>query len=1284
MLSKARCDDNLHLTKFFDHDDSDGVQFAEYLKNHIGRLRRRNIVFPNLEEERFSSFDSLDILFEKPSIDNVHVFKEPLQQSRRASSNNAGPSKENVNNANEQQSPILINSSKDSVGSTHMHHPKGLSTRTSINGKNVKVSQADHLRRFSLNRLSKKISSRRTLLADFENTTSEINFNPPLFSTPRPSVSINDRENASSSSHLLQSSKIPDAVNKTWEITNIQNMEEELKAMMVNTSKPGELENNKENENIDGELVVKSSNNAKSGKSEDHKKNTFNEEQTCNQVRKNSELGFPKILPQQNGKDGKENAVKPPEVENMREPVPPDPVTSEIQQNTNIQAAANLLSESKVCEHRPLSTDTSGRNLQEPLNLDCKRKNILNRCGKSIEITIETEGPPMNASKRNRYKPFNKLPGTASDGKMCTKMLSDSSNDEVLDLRKRKSSGRYLRSRKISIGDRTAHGLSNHRHQEHDQKEHVSKAEEVENTNDDDAAILPAPDDFRDSLIDTQTRKDGLTNKTLVVDKSSVNVENSNVTRARCTKSKRASRNILGTSSNTSQKYLLRQRVNASQQAKLSICTEPDSNSKKVLPTNPYQDAKKSSDIACAGVSNSKIQQSKSYTQAAANIPPESNNCKRNNVLNGCEKSPEIAIETEEPPTRSSQRNLNQILNKSPRMSSDAKMYTKRWSGFNHVEISDLEETLADQVSFKDSNRTQTRCTRSTTALSQSDLLSTYLNISRKFSLKRENPSRKSVRSLFSKPDHNSPIKSYRDAKEFTELTTNPTSISSSLFKDNEIKNVSNRPIVTSVEMIAGPLLPPPKEFDTNTRISSSLAVAVVADNNDILNRTSTVAKVKDRGSTQDEKNLASVVNSDLTTDSKTIFKKPRGRPPKAKKTRLASKEKTFPGPNEEDKNTLMFKKPQNIPPKVKRLQKRKAIVSTNLEQNNDNDNNNASLNFIPRRSKRQRVLPEGYFVFAQMYHEVEEIALKRRIANRNRQKIKKLTKDPEHSKGSLDNRSSVTNKSQKTRVEKPIAKEHIDKSNKFKPVTKVSKLNQQTKLATVPENIHENGMNVSHINLPPFESFNMVFDQLRNNNSSINSKQSTSIMNIKPNQIAKQNMKSRNLRVRLQRLNWNGVDRYGEKDKRNICQVTIPSTPSTTNSGSCTSSASANNEFISWLKNASGIGEPTFEIFKDMRVSILTSLSFTKVHGVEYAFYDTRDENRIGYLRFQPRQIKPKKCARKFHLKFIVLEGDFVISSNGEEKLLNHGDMAFIPKGAHYHIKNNSDDKGILMIIKE
>ncbi|XP_017124191.1 uncharacterized protein LOC108144057 [Drosophila elegans] len=127
----------------------------------------------------------------------------------------------------------------------------------------------------------------------------------------------------------------------------------------------------------------------------------------------------------------------------------------------------------------------------------------------------------------------------------------------------------------------------------------------------------------------------------------------------------------------------------------------------------------------------------------------------------------------------------------------------------------------------------------------------------------------------------------------------------------------------------------------------------------------------------------------------------------------------------------------------------------------------------------------------------------------------------------------------------------------------------------------------------------------------------------------------------------------------------------------------------MNWLRGV-GNAQPTGSMTDESAsVSPANDLVFSKVDGIDYAFYKTKDKASLGYMRFQPHQARNKKRAKVYALKFIVQFGEFAVQTLplGEEEetaaLLCVGDMIEIDRGSRYSIQNATDSVGVLMVIR-
>ncbi|XP_075144810.1 centromeric protein-C [Haematobia irritans] len=294
-------------------------------------------------------------------------------------------------------------------------------------------------------------------------------------------------------------------------------------------------------------------------------------------------------------------------------------------------------------------------------------------------------------------------------------------------------------------------------------------------------------------------------------------------------------------------------------------------------------------------------------------------------------------------------------------------------------------------------------------------------------------------------------------------------------------------------------------------------------------------------------------------------------------------------------------------------------------------------------------------------------------------------------------NRSYVGKKPEVKQNKKELAENIPDNNTINYSNAKTSKTMSKTmgKTISLQSNVKpsENDLECSHIKIPhppDVDHFNNIFDQLRNTSGEMASKGE----NVQPN---KQSNKVKKLRVRvaktkhssLEKTNTIGGSTPSVSQRTDVSQVDINRCETPSESGSVSSSTdtnSSNFELISWLKNITETEsvERRDEIFKEMRISSASSLCFTELQGIEYAFYDTDDKASLGYLRFKPRQKKPRKRAKQFHLHFITLVGNFRITANDKERQVGTGDMVAIEKSVYYDIENLSDDIGILMVVKK
>ncbi|XP_062123331.1 LOW QUALITY PROTEIN: titin-like [Drosophila sulfurigaster albostrigata] len=152
-------------------------------------------------------------------------------------------------------------------------------------------------------------------------------------------------------------------------------------------------------------------------------------------------------------------------------------------------------------------------------------------------------------------------------------------------------------------------------------------------------------------------------------------------------------------------------------------------------------------------------------------------------------------------------------------------------------------------------------------------------------------------------------------------------------------------------------------------------------------------------------------------------------------------------------------------------------------------------------------------------------------------------------------------------------------------------------------------------------------------------------------------------------------------------CHPTVQSTNSPQNDGFP----------LNWLRNLNDQPIPkdnsTHPEFKSMKISRASNLQYSKINGLDYAFYGGSD-NTIGFIRFQPFQVRGINKA-KSKLQFVVFYGEFEIETNDLETkkdpktnellptrdTISAGDFLLIKIGTQYNIKNCLDAEGVLLI---
>ncbi|EDW59599.2 inner centromere protein A [Drosophila virilis] len=131
----------------------------------------------------------------------------------------------------------------------------------------------------------------------------------------------------------------------------------------------------------------------------------------------------------------------------------------------------------------------------------------------------------------------------------------------------------------------------------------------------------------------------------------------------------------------------------------------------------------------------------------------------------------------------------------------------------------------------------------------------------------------------------------------------------------------------------------------------------------------------------------------------------------------------------------------------------------------------------------------------------------------------------------------------------------------------------------------------------------------------------------------------------------------------------------------------------MAWLCGDRDVLPDTTEVSEiktdSMTVSRAANLHFSKIDGIEYAFYHTDDLYSMGYMRFQPLQQRGLKRAKTNTLRFVALHGQFgfeIINPDSKESyqdILYTGDTIEIRKGSRYNIKNRLDKVSVIMVFR-
>ncbi|XP_037809245.1 probable WRKY transcription factor protein 1 isoform X2 [Lucilia sericata] len=602
-----------------------------------------------------------------------------------------------------------------------------------------------------------------------------------------------------------------------------------------------------------------------------------------------------------------------------------------------------------------------------------------------------------------------------------------------------------------------------------------------------------------------------------------------------------------------------------------------------------------------------------------------------------------------------------------------------------NLESSLVDERSTDRISFKNRNSLKQQKQRKSKAKEKQlpDVLKQYLeghsdseetNSSPEKMETTRSSSRNNKQSI---PYVPSPPKSDGDQITTLKVVSPPPPLSISTRKSvtrlnkqntrNEVEENSSDTNTTISEAIP----PPPPGFESDSGVSSNHfsihpSTTTISNNN---NNTLPTEQITNNTTQQMNKN-----NSHTDNDDDKIFKKPlqpapkvRGRKPKVSKTSSSD------------------------------------LVQSTSDSHESTDNSTDTTDGSLRRSKRGQVplkhsVPHLFQMLFQQANKRMEIREKNK--ERQKQKSRELSKAnrAKHNNNTIQSVSSQ--KLAKKRNQLPTVPEndpyiaplvedvHIltkKKATKIKETKVKRKQNKKSNKDQIQPNDHIECSRIVMNKPPPVDHLNNVFDQLRNTSSTLNTSPPRPPED--PMQLASSScdlvQKVKPLKVRVARIK--------SSSQPAAYDAVHVSSSTTTNNNTAASSSSNNNnsnyELISWLKNISESDNSVArneEIFKEMRISAASNLSFTELQGVEYAFYDTDEKASLGYLRFKPRQIKPKKKAKRFHLHFVTLVGNFRITANDKESRVGVGDMVAIEKSVYYDIENITDDIGILMVIKK
>ncbi|KAI8119195.1 hypothetical protein FF38_02017 [Lucilia cuprina] len=624
------------------------------------------------------------------------------------------------------------------------------------------------------------------------------------------------------------------------------------------------------------------------------------------------------------------------------------------------------------------------------------------------------------------------------------------------------------------------------------------------------------------------------------------------------------------------------------------------------------------------------------------------------------------------------------------------------------LESSLIDERSTDRISFKNRNSLKQQKQRKSRAKDKPlpDVLKQYLEVSKLLTEKKnlKNSINKSKRSLYTQGHSDSEeTNSSPEKMEATRLRSRNTK-QSIPYVPSPPKSDGDQ--ITTVKVVSPP---PPLSISTRksvTRLNKQKTTNEAEENSSDTNTTLSEATPppppppgfeSDSGVSSNHFNIHPSTTTNNTLSTEQI-------------TNTTTQQMNKNNSHTDNDDDQIFKKPLQPAPKVRGRKPKVSKASSNdlvqstSDSHESTDKSTDTTDGSLRRSKRGQVplkhsVPHLFQMLFQQANKRMEIREKNK--ERQKQKSRELSKAnrAKHNNNTIQSVSSQ--KLSKKRNQLPTVPENDPyiaplvedveiltkkKANKIKETKVKRKQNKKSNKDQIQPNDHFECSRIVMNTPPPVDHLNNVFDQLRNTSSTLNT--SPPRPPVDPTQIASSScdlvQKVKPFKVRVARIK--------SSSQPAVYDAVHVSSSTTTNNNTASSTSNTNNnnsnyELISWLKNISESDNSVArneEIFKEMRISAASNLSFTELQGVEYAFYDTDEKASLGYLRFKPRQIKPKKKAKRFHLHFVTLVGNFRITANDKESRVGVGDMVAIEKSVYYDIENITDDIGILMVIKK